>query len=926
MLQWGVNPEMYVARLSSNAPKKVAWRVEADPATHAWEFPSEVRLGMTIPFAAASGRGFQTPIKILYPDRPSVFVGLGLNDQANQQRHVWDLAARKRIGSIKKIALGGSELQALSPDGKYFAAQVSGSDIVGIYDVAAERPVAQINSGSSRDAGLISFGAGNRLLVLHDSSLKVYSVPGGTLEREIEAAEGLRWAGWVPGRPWSLSPGGRYLAIPDQRGFQTGALIIDIVSGEPAGRLIAPEEIRGSAQVSVGFSPDGQRLAFLVDEHSTTHLMIWDLAGGRMVSWSQRESGNLSQSVEGDREYTGACVDWFPGGDQILLYGRVVFDVESQSITRTLPGKGSFRIGLMGRDKIAVPKEDELVLYDLATVTGATEEWQKRTVPTESLIVNEGAPDPAERVADRSSMQQPGLEPAVAFSADPGGSAMPATTQPVSLGGGVLTYAAAAANGSRVVAGFVSEKPYITYGVTHNADRLASWVEHWQPGASSATRVDLPEALTLEAVSCSGDRVALRSLDGFQRVVVWNLATGRKEVGFVPYTEGSSKGSPVFWVGLPGDTRLLSLTEGRLTAWEIPSAKAEWEIAAGSVCVPALSASGRYVAVSDGEAVRVIETESGQVAVETRLTEEDTVVTGLAFDETGEQLAVVGTATGYGRISVIRCGTGEIASSFLIPVEAKQVQWLTPELLLLDGSYAVGVPQQAVVWVYTLKRGSHVVSHAGPAHAVIETDASQRNPMGGVIRLPDVALTAALASGKQPAREFVLQPGESVALDVQVTAPNVSHLDQQVRESLTQRLGDRGITVAAGAPLTLKVRGTSGKTGEGIVIGLHRLASGRSDLDEQHVTWTLSLERGEEVLWRESYRSTNAGGSLNIPEGTPASQILSLAEQQLAEQMWKRATASLLEASPPAYVFAASAREGLGSSELSVSGGGLAGR
>jgi hypothetical protein len=116
------------SRAGGGAPKEmIPWQVAVDPPLHDSILPADVRLNIEIPHAALTGAFRYEPVKLLYPATPSVHVAVGLNQIPSQSRHVWDLKARRRLGSIKGLQMKASRWMALSPDGKFFAGRPAGA-------------------------------------------------------------------------------------------------------------------------------------------------------------------------------------------------------------------------------------------------------------------------------------------------------------------------------------------------------------------------------------------------------------------------------------------------------------------------------------------------------------------------------------------------------------------------------------------------------------------------------------------------------------------------------------------------------------------------------------------------------------------------------------------------------------------------------
>ena len=177
----GFNADNYQnSRAGGGAPKEmIPWQVAVDPPIHDATLPADVRLDIEIPHAAVKGAFRSEPVKLLYPATPSVHVAVGLNQIPSQSRHVWDLKARRRLGSIKGLQMKASRWLALSPDGKFFAGRPAGANVVGIWDVDAGKAVQTVSLPVTGEPSLLEFGADNRIIAVVDKMLYVLSTQIG---------------------------------------------------------------------------------------------------------------------------------------------------------------------------------------------------------------------------------------------------------------------------------------------------------------------------------------------------------------------------------------------------------------------------------------------------------------------------------------------------------------------------------------------------------------------------------------------------------------------------------------------------------------------------------------------------------------------------------------------------------------------------
>ena len=113
------------------------WRNMVDPAVGESALAADATFAITIPGLSSSGpttdmnealkmraRDVQAQqAGVLYPLVPAPIVRIGSNTTQNDVSEVWNYVTNKKLGTIRKIALGDCSAFALSGDGAYFAAQ-----------------------------------------------------------------------------------------------------------------------------------------------------------------------------------------------------------------------------------------------------------------------------------------------------------------------------------------------------------------------------------------------------------------------------------------------------------------------------------------------------------------------------------------------------------------------------------------------------------------------------------------------------------------------------------------------------------------------------------------------------------------------------------------------------------------------------------
>src|SRR5262249_52705652 len=100
--------------------------------------------------------------EIFFPDTPGTPVCVGGAGNGHEYREIWDLAARRKLGSTQGLrtmfaGLNGyfRTMSALSPDGKYFVTQGMDAIRLIVWDIAAEKPVGELPVEHAGTASLL---------------------------------------------------------------------------------------------------------------------------------------------------------------------------------------------------------------------------------------------------------------------------------------------------------------------------------------------------------------------------------------------------------------------------------------------------------------------------------------------------------------------------------------------------------------------------------------------------------------------------------------------------------------------------------------------------------------------------------------------------------------------------------------------------
>ncbi|HEX5103147.1 MAG TPA: hypothetical protein VFV87_05020, partial [Pirellulaceae bacterium] len=456
--------------------------------------------------------------------------------------------------------------------------------------------------------------------------------------------------------PWAgaVSPGGRYVFL----GGTNGIVTLSLAEGKTVGTLPLPSSFKAVARVGgtppyagrgefrgLGFSADARKLWALV-WNEQANVVTWSLETGRPlgavvvgrpdVAWrycgaplagsepntllvpQQEFASFLTVPGLGGELKTGSLIDARTGavlGDLEVLPVRWAGEGLLLALGDPANAKHLLPASVTGGRKAAIVVAAEKLILKRPPLPP--------NFRVAGVIDEVNAPPPQPRPdlqpADRAGLSPSTATPPTAWIAPPvppavaerlvGARHVP-KTRPL-IGG---THAAFL-HSWPTLDGRVNGKPTLAQGIhwhrydlrTGQATGPAVTLWPWATSPADGKSMKLEEEMVAAALSPDGERLALRDPADLARVDVWDAA-GQRLLGMQPF----GANTPIQWVGWSQSGRLLTLGDGKLTAWDVPAGKAVYEVA-GGYRLPVAETRGRaWLAVTGEGHVDLVEADSGR--------------------------------------------------------------------------------------------------------------------------------------------------------------------------------------------------------------------------------------------------------------------------------------------------------------------------
>lgn len=348
-----------------------------------------------------------------------------------------------------------------------------------------------------------------------------------------------------------------------------------------------------------------------------------------------------------------------------------------------------------------------------------------------------------------------------------------------------------------------------------------------------AVDVESKQVLTYEDVfgGSKSDLLHFHRFDDLAKPFkTWKLASFRDKNGYRPKSG--------FFVGT---NRLLTVGDN-CVLWDVEQAEPIYAapikarnsgVKDGSIC---LSSNRRILAFLDRSSVSIIDVETGKLLG----TIPSGATTKICISPSGEFLAGMDKD---GQIWVWDLYGNQMIQEFKSPGR-KSLEWTDDRNLLVDDKYLMDIEYRVCVWEYTSENKDSLVSQGGGNFLM--------NANGNLLmlKLPHGDLTEKIED-LDPDDLLLIRPGDEFAIDFDL--PFDDDQQREIRESLEQRLQEKGYSINKQAALTLRGRVSTDEPETAEVRPLHGFGRGRSTTIKYtaHRSKIEILKDGK-VIWQSS--------------------------------------------------------------------------
>lgn len=891
-------------------PSSVDWVSVVDPTPsvllHDWEPTRANRVPM-----AGSGR-----FEPVYGGPGSPF--LAVAGERNEW-NVYDIRRRRRIGRGSGENFR-AEPCSLRADGKYFA--VNSRDGLIVTDVTEEVILGTLPTTGSSFNERVYFLGEDKIAAVQGEVVNVWKLPSG------DPACSIPTGGTFSGRYVRFTPGGQYaIVVGGDRGASSKHLMFFETDGGSHTTSIPLSGVTTEDDLVLAVSYDGRQLAAMEDNGQIIH--IWDLENGDLV-----EQVQIKQSLGRNLRFEN--LEWFPDGEHLLISHRAVLNRSSGQVIFAFPDDGRWS------GPATVAGSGALIAFDSETRSRGpgilamdSTEFQEIATAMSSggSVVDAGLPalTPANRdsvVSVDPSLATPGWQ----VKADPAQAPDGVLRDKIDIPNREEELLDIRFSGYSAASAALYYDPRPSSSSSSRRKSAESRVELFSLVTGRRTaELPLPFDCSLQALSGSGNFVAMRLTKDKERLDIWSCVDESHVCGFRPYGTGKELAASVF----VDDDHLLTLSKDKnLTLWKIPECRAVYEVAGAEG--PGLSPTGQYLAIRSKNVYALLHARTGDVVG--RLVADDNILAA-SFHPDGRKFAAVSQVGGYfeTKFADLMCwdmDTGEVIAHVPLHAAGNSMHWCGKDHVLIDNTLLVDVKRGVPQWTYGLsgeryqRNAVHCFLPPDDRHWYLAMPDRGRSGDLKMFAMPMPGQNEVAPPIATPDNMLAMKPGSTVRVSLSLPQHVLqSATGQKIRTHVNAELGRNGIRIDNSSQTVLELNVEERVTGEtdtytvgggifgGPIFGGRRTSSQpeRTESAQSYeVVCVTRFLQGTDTLW-ESTRKFGNPYYVSLRDGESL-------QQKLAEGRWDSAASYFVGVRLPKYVYKAGHGYGYGTTTLTYDG------
>lgn len=843
-------PALVLWIISTTSVMAADWVNLSDPPKDKIVWPAEYKLKVEIP------KCFFDP-EVTFADHGGPFAVVNVNFGREVFRVFIDLQKGTVISKTEGISTGITPF-ALSRSGKRFAASLKTSSVA-IIEPVTGKVLREIEFSTKPES--MQFASDTRLVGIKSDGVEVYDTDNGKLIMK----RNLKASGWGAGRS-TTSPGGKYLFARDD----IRITVFDIENDKLVTELSSMKLDNAPANLdAITVSPDGMKLAILVEAYNKPGLQIRDLTTGKVIF-----EGPLVRALD---FFFSPKLTWAADSSSVFFGGRTIIDIENGKEIFVLPaGHPSHRIAITNRSVAVLdgPHGNR----SLSTIGVSSEQIKtaKEAVKTGGVAADALLPPLAKfDLSLAKVVEVPLVAGAYLAKPDPA----PATVvpdRPIALDFSTVGLR------SMLISSGPKASALLEFAVDGNKPGKVRQVD-LSTGRTTRS-FDLPAGHMITGLSPDGSAFTAWHRGIMTRTDIFPIKG--EPIGLRPFVnEVNEEAKKVVKSEFISPTQLLTVNaKGKMILWSVPKMTPIYVSEVPGLTGTSLSPGAKYLGGVQNGIVRLIDTQTGNVVGDLKpsfVPQNGNFAKFVAFREDGEELLSSFQHPTKGAMLVRwDLKTGNVVGENILQsslVGQPNMHYLGNNHILVNLNWVYDLKHSAYVWRFTNPQ-SYPAWYKPDDRVWYATDTAEANGVLVASKFPDDA-TIKKIDEIIDGPGSLIKVGSKVGMKYKITGSLAAEYKPTITANLRKSWTARGLVasteenadVTVGLIIGDRDTGTQMQFGRGFGFGFR---FGRDEAVEnvkiQELTATSHVFVGKEKIWESAtdrYLSATDNMHISMPNG-----------------------------------------------------------